>query len=340
MKKTGKAFYLLIAICLVVFIVVLSYAEAAPQKKAKLRLSCGLPITHFFTEAMEFFKKEVEAGTNGLVKVETYPGAELYKHKDVVRLLPSGGVEMGIVSASHLVGLNLVGNIGGYYFLLKNGDQWFKARDTVMPIVDKLYNKHNIKILVPLYYGEAAFGAKKLIKMPADAKGLRLRAPSRAHFDCFKAWGAVGASLAAGEVYDALGKGAIDGACTGWSSHGARAHYEVTKYFSGPTMFSTWYLMMNLDTWNGFPKDTQKIIAQAAEKTEQFTKKRVEAEDNKWITKIKESGATVHLFTPEELAAWTEATKPIFNKWLAECTKAGYGDEINKVLKALEIKGY
>ncbi len=340
MKKTGKVVYLLTAVYLVTFLVVLSHAEAAPQKNIKLRLSCGLPITHFFTDAMEVFKKDVEAGSNGLIKVETYPGGELYQHKDVVRLLPAGGLEMGIVSSSHLVGLNLVGNIGGYYFVLKTDEQWFKARDTVMPIVDTLYNRHNIRILVPLYYGDAAFGAKKMLRMPADAKGLKLRAPSRAHFDCFKAWGAVGASLAAGEVYDALGKGAIDGACTGWSSHGARAHYEVVKNFSGPTMFSTWFLMMNLDTWNGLPKDAQKIIAQAAAKTEKFTKDKVEEEDNMWIAKIRESGAAVHIFTPAESAAWTEATKPVYDKWVADSTKAGYGGEIIKVLKALGIEGY
>jgi TRAP-type C4-dicarboxylate transport system substrate-binding protein len=340
MKKTGKVVYLLTAVYLVTFVLVLGHAAAAPPKPIKLRLSCGLPITHFFTEAMQVFKREVETGTNGLVSVETYPGGELYKHMDVVRLLPMGGIEMGIVSSSHLVGVNLVGNIGGYYFMVQTDKQWFKARDTVMSIVDKLYNRSNIKIVVPLYYGEAAFGGNKLLRVPADAKGLKIRGPTKAHLECISAWGAVGSSLDAGEVYDALGKGAIDVVCTGWSSHGARAHYEVAKYFSGPTMFSTWFLMMNLDTWNGLPKDVQKIVAQAAEKTEKFTKDEVANDDKKWIAKIRESGASVHFFTPEELTAWAEATKPVYDKWVAESKKKGYGDEIIQVLRALSIKGY
>jgi TRAP-type C4-dicarboxylate transport system substrate-binding protein len=340
MKRTGKAFYILIAICLMGSPLALRYAQAAPQEKVKLRLTCGLPITHNFTKAMEIFKEGVETGTKGVVKIETYPGGELFKHMDAVRALPTGGVEMAIVSSSHLVGLNLVGNIGGYYFLVKNKEQWDKAKDKVMPIVDKLYNQKNIKIIVTLSYGDAAFGCNKMLRVPADAKGLKIRGPTKAHLDCIKAWGAVGVSLAAGEVYDALGKGTIDGVCTGWSSHGSRAHYEVVKNFSGPTMFSTWFLMMNLDTWKHLTGDTQKVISQAAEKAAKYTEDTVIKEDEKWQAKMKEGGASLHFFTAEELAEWTKATKPVYDKWLKECTEKGYGDDIIRVLRALKIEGY
>ena len=340
MKKTGKVVYLVISLCLAASLLVCSYGEAAPQNKVKLRFTCGLPITHFFTEVMNTFKQDVEAGTKGLVKVELYPGGELYKHKDVPRVLPTGGIEMAICHTSHLGGLHPIGKISGYYFLIKTGDQWFKGRDTVMPIMDKAYNKYKIKVLVPLYYGSAALGAKKMLRLPPDAKGLKIRGPSRAHLDTIKAWGAVGASLSAGEVYDALGKGAIDGVCTGWSSHAARAHYEVTKNFSGPTTFSIWLLLMHLDTWNNLSKDNKEIIAAAARKIEKYTKDVVAEKDKKYIAKLKEKGANVHFFTPEELSAWTKASKPAYDKWVAECIKVGYGDEIRKIMKGLEIAGY
>lgn len=340
MKKTGKAFYLLTAICLVASILILSYAEAAPQKQVKLRLTCGLPITHFFTDLMKTFKKDVETGTKGLVKVEIYPGGELYKHRDVPRVVPAGAIEMAICHTSHLGGLHPIGKISGYYFLVKTKNQWLKARDTVMPIMDKAYSKNKIKVLVPLYYGHAALGSKKMLRVPADAKGLRIRGPSRAHLETIKAWGAIGASLSAGEVYDALGKGAIDAVCTGWSSHAARAHYEVVKNFSGPATFSIWLLIMNSDTWNALSKDSQATVAAAARKFEKSTENAVVKKDQGYIAKLKKSGANVHFFTPEEFSAWTKASKPAYDKWVAECTKAGYKDEILKIMKALEVKGY
>lgn len=339
MKNAVKGVYLLISLCLVTSLVVWSYAEAASQKNVKLRLTCGLPITHFMTEAMKSFKQDVEAETKGLVKVELYPGGELYKHKDVARVLPTGAIEMALCHTSHLGGLHPIGKISGYYFLIKTADQWFKARDTVMPIIDKAYNKYKIKVLVPLYYGSTALGASKMLRVPADTKGLKIRGPSRAHLDTLEAWGAVGASLSAGEVYDALGKGAIDGVCTGWSSHATRAHYEVAKNFSGPATYSIWLLVMNLNTWNNLSEDNKETIAAAARDMEQYTRDVVEQKDEQYIAKLQEN-ANVHFFTPEELSAWTKASKPAYEKWVAECIKVGYGDEIRKIMKALEVEGY
>ena len=339
MKNARKVVYVLISLCLATSLVVCSNAEAASQKKLKLRLTCGLPITHFMTEAMKSFEQDIETATKGRVQVDLYPGGELYKHKDVARVLPTGAIEMAVCHTSHLGGLHPIGKISGYYFLIKTADQWFKARDTVMPIMDKAYNKYKIKVLVPLYYGSTALGAKKMLRVPADAKGLKIRGPSRAHLDTIKAWGAIGASLSAGEVYDALGKGAIDGVCTGWSSHATRAHYEVADYFSGPATYSIWPLIMNLNTWNNLAEDKKQIIATAARNMEQYTKDIVEKKDKQYIATLKEH-ANVHFFTPEELSAWTKASKPAYDKWVAECIKVGYEDEIRKIMKALEVEGY
>jgi TRAP-type C4-dicarboxylate transport system substrate-binding protein len=337
MKNARKVVYVLLFLCLLTFLVLFSYAEAASQEQVKLRLTCGLPITHFMTEAMKSFKQDLETKTEGLVKVELYPGGELYKHKDVARVLPTGAIEMAICHTGHLSGLHPVGKISGYYFLVKTDDQWSKARDIVMPMMDTAYNKYNIKVLVPLYYGHTALGANKLLREPADIKGLKIRGPTRAHLDCIKAWGATGASLSAGEVYDALGKGAIDGVCTGWSSHATRAHYEVAKYFSGPATYSIWPLIMNLNTWNNLSKDHKEIVAAAARRMEQYTKDMVGQKDKQYIATLEEH-ANVHFFTPEELSKWTAATKPAYDTWVAECVKIGYEDEIGKIMKALEVE--
>lgn len=339
MKRGSKIVYILISLCLVTYLSGWSHSEAASQKNIKIRLTCGLPITHFMTEAMKKFKQDVETESKGLVKVEIYPGGELYKHKDVPRVLPTGAIESAICHTSHLGGLHPIGKISGYYFLVKTADQWHKARDTVIPLLDEAYKKYQIKVLAPLYYGGSAFGANKMIRKPADVKGMKLRGPTRAHLETIEAWGAVGASLSAGEVYDAIGKGAIDGVCTGWSSHVTRAHYEVTQNFSGPATYSIWLLVMNLNFWNKLSDNNKEIVVAAARDIEQYTKEMVGQKDAKYIAKLREK-ANVHVFTPEELSSWTKASKPAFENWVAECIKAGYENEINKIMKVLEIKGY
>lgn len=292
------------------------------------------------TDVMKVFKKEVEERTGGVVKVELYPGGELYKHADIPRVIPSGAIEMAIPQIAHLAGLNPLGNVTGYHFLIKTAEQWYKAKDTVIPIFDKAYNEYNIKFIVPTYFGGTALASKTPIRVPADVIGLSIRGPTRAHQDCFAAWGAVGASLPAGETYDALAKGALDATSGGWGSCTGRAYYEVVDYFSGPNSFSVWAIVMNLDTWNALTKDTQKLIVEAGEAAEKFNAEMTATQDAKNIAKLREEGATVHIYTPEEADVWTAATKPAFDKWVVDCDKAGYKDEAIKILRALEIKGY
>ena len=122
-------------------------------------------------------------------------------------------------------------------------------------------------------------------------KKLRIRGPTRAHLDVIEAWGAVPTAMGAGEVYDAVSRGALDGVCTGWSSHYKRAFYEVCKYFYGPMSESIWILAMNLDRWNGLTKDDQKILVDASKEFKEFTRVNSVDDDNKCIAQMRKAGA-------------------------------------------------
>jgi len=52
-------------------------------------------------------------------------------------------------------------------------------------------------------------GKNKLIRVPADMKGLKIRAPAPTMLTAITMWGGIPTSLDAPDVYDALSKGAI-----------------------------------------------------------------------------------------------------------------------------------
>jgi len=310
------------------------------SKPTTLRLVCGLPVTHPVTKAMRFFKQRVEAETNGEVKISLYPGGELYSHKDAPRVIPSGAVEMAICYPGHLGGLNPLAYFAAMYFAIPTLDAWEKSAEPILSIWDKSFNKNNIKIIAPIYYGASAFASrKKLIRTPEDLRGLRMRGPTKAHIMCIRAWGAVGVSLAAAEVYDALAKGSIDGCVTGWSTFYTRGLYQAANYFSGPTYQSIWLLVMNLRTWNTLTEEQQKIISAAGNEMWEFTKNAGLKFDTEAIQQLKQKG-TVHIFSSEEIRKWMAATKPAYDEMLKKCKKAGYEEDALKMLRVLQVPGY
>lgn len=316
-------------------------APAAAPKATKLRLTFGMPTTHHLSRVAEGFKKDVEANTQGVVKVELYLGGELFKHSDVPRVLPVGGIEMAICEGGHLGSLNPITEAFGNSFMITSAAEFAKVRDTVVSIFDKELNKSNIKVLTSLDYGRGSLcGKSKFIKVPEDVKGLKIRAPTASYLRSVKQWGGVPVTLAAEEVYDALARNAIDGTLIGWSTYGSRGFYEVAKYYSGDANSTPWFLVMNLDTWKEFDSGTQKIVMDAARKGEAASITLAREDDEKWKKMILDKGGQIHVFTPEELVQWKTATRPVYDTWVEICEKKGIGDKALTILKAIGIPGY
>jgi len=202
-------------------------------------------------------------------------------------------------------------------------------------------NTKKIQILSIFDYGENAFcGKTKLLTAPADFKGLKIRTPAPSRNECVTAWGGTPGSIAADDVYDALGKGSIDGSISGWSTYGPRNYYEVAKYYTGPAWVASWFFMINLDTWNSLPKDAQQVVGQAAKNGEKKSIELITADDQKWVDVIKKSGATVQPLTADQLAQFRTSLEGLQKQWLDKMTQAGVGAQTTALYKAVGLPGY
>jgi len=237
-------------------------------------------------------------------------------------------------------GLTPIGSAFTHPFSVTTTEEYAMARDTLVAIFDEELNKNNVKALVPLDYGRGAFSCRlKTILSPADIEGLKIRAPTSAYLAAIDLWGGEPVTLAAAEVYDAIGKGAIDGALVGWSTFGSRAYYEVAKYYSGHTSSSSWWILMNLDSWKELGGYQDAIMASAL-KAEAASHPLGLAGDKKWQQMILDAGGTIHIFTPEELQVWKTATKPVYDEWIVICEDAGVGEEAIQIMRAAGIPGF
>lgn len=321
--------FIILGICLL-------WANPSPaQEPIKLRYFTGMTAAHYYCSKMiPSFTKEVEKRTKGRVKFEFYPGKELYGYLGGIDAAVAGTVEMGLTSIGHWGGYNKVFLCTDFFLLLEDNDHWFRARDAIHPILSALYEKQNVKVLHYAAYSEGVIGSRKPIKNLRDMKGMKIRAPVPGALNSIKGWGAVPTRIAAAEMYDALSKGAIDAIVTGWGSHYARKLYEVEDYFVGPIWQTIWVAFMNLKKWNSLPKDIQKVMREVSKETEPLSLQLTKSSDEMYKAKLREVGRTIKILTPEEKKLWGKPLKPVYDKWIEQCAKAGYGREARQIMEA------
>ena len=333
---TSTARILGIALAAAILLVPLGAGNSLAADTVTLRFFTGMTPSHYFSaQLMPFFAEEVEKRTQGKVKVELYPGGQLFGYRDGIDAATMGAVEMGLTAAGHWGGHNPVLKFSDYFLFIEDMDHWFRARDDVHPVLDSVFAKKNIKVLFYSAYGGNGICGKKPIETMDDIKGLKVRAPVPGALTCLKTWGATPAKIAAAEVYDAMGKGAIDACVSSWGSMYSRKYYEVSDQFFGPIWWTVWVNFINLGTWNSLSPDVQKVILEVGRETEERSLAIMKEFDEKSLAKLKEVG-TLKVLTPEEKKAWGAPLRAAYEGWVKECDDAGFGDEARKIMEALD----
>ncbi|MFC1870133.1 TRAP transporter substrate-binding protein [Chloroflexota bacterium] len=310
-------------------------APAPAPEPIKMRYSGGLPPTHHMSVDQKWFVDEVTKRTGGLVTVDAYIGAELYKHTECVDAVSAGAIELGFASLGNWSGRNPVLGFYNYFLLFPSRDQFERSKDKIAPLLSPLYEEQNVKFLHWFAYGDMGYIGTKPVVNPEDIKGLVIRGMNQATLAALEELGAVPAAISAAEVYDALSKGAIDGALSGWSSFNSRKFYEVTDYCSGPFFTSPWQAFMNLDTWNKLTPDIQKTVMEVAKETEARSFEHGRDYD-KTCLELLEKEVTLTILSKEQEAAWLEFVSPTWDAWLADCDKAGYGSQARELMKIID----
>ncbi len=297
--------------------------SAQESKEAKgqllLRLSYPVPSTSIDGVAYEFFAKTVEQDSKGRMKIRTYPAASLVSDVEILDTVIKGNVDIGhfmIAFITPAIKEMTPFEIPGAYI----GTQKTKDSEAIESIVDKIFAKYGVKYLSALPVGTISFAAnkkvKKVIRMPADLKGLKVRSPGKWGGEAIKIWGGSPVTIPLGDIPIALSLGTVDVAFTSWNVIGPLKIYEPAPYVTITDMEggAIGGLIMNLNIWNKLNKEQQDVLVSAAAKwhdkrIELGTEFRKKLEDD-----VKKAGGEVHYSTKEEIAAFKKATGPLIEE--------------------------
>lgn len=294
--------------------IIFGAAQLANAQEYTLRLSTVISQSDPLFKGYERFAEAVNKRSDGAIKVEVFPDAQLGQDEDVMEQALLGadvafntdagrlGVrvpEMGIILAPYLFDDPLQAKKLYESDLYKG---WAK----------KLEEEHDLVVLALNYYvGARHFLTKKPIKTPSDLNGLKVRTPGAPVWqETIRALGATPVALPWIETYSALQQGVVDGAEAQHPGSFGSKLYEVAPHISktghimlmnGPVVGANWF--------NGLPEELQTILIEEALSAGEWTTKAVLESESEFEAKMVEGGATV---TEPDVAAFRDAANSAY----------------------------
>lgn len=288
---------------------------------------------------MEHWKGEVEARTNGKVKVATFPGGTLLKSKNMLRGIIEGQADIGCLSMSYQPGV----------FPLTTAVEMpvgFTSSRVGSMVLYDLFAKYQpaefseVKVLAMFTTPPSDVMSRVPVKTLADLKGLELRA-SGTPAKYMEALGAAPVSMPMPETPDALQKNLVKGLFSSLEVMLDMKFAELCKHVTvvnGPVYVFT--VIMNKQKYDSLPEDVKQLFDAMAPEQSDWTGAYWDqhvAEAIDWSKN--EQGVQVYDLTPEEMDQIAVETTGLTDAWKAQATEAGLpADQIYQDVLDLKAK--
>ena len=216
------------------------------------------------------FKSEVEANSNGQIKVELYPNGVLGKEAETMVQVKAGVVQSFISSSGGMAQFYPLIDVTNMPFAFSSYNVGYKVYDGPFgkDLAADIEKKAGFKVLG---FGEsggffAITNGKRPIKSPADMKGIKLRTMALPlHQAIVKALGASPTTIAWAEVYTSLQTGVVDGQMNPISIIAMAKFQEVQKYITLTNhLYAPYIWVMNPKFYAGLSADLQNVVDDAA----------------------------------------------------------------------------
>ena len=156
------------------------------------------------------------------------------------------------------------------------------------------------------------------VRTPDDLKGLKIRVSGAAAAAVIEALGATPVQMPAGEIYNALQTGLIDGVVTGASAIGDFKLDEVANSYTigAPLGRISFYLVMNAARYEGLPAGEKEALDKIKGRPlSQFAEEGWNARAEEVLAQIQATGDnTVYFLSEDEKKPFADLTLPVTQK--------------------------
>jgi TRAP-type C4-dicarboxylate transport system substrate-binding protein len=319
-----------IALCVCVSLVI-AFPIVASAKTITLTLTdqnsdVGWGPVH----ALQPWVKQVEAATNGRVKINIYPSQTLSKGKDNWNAVKNGIADIGWCFHGYWPGMTSLADVISLPALpftsAEKGSEVLWKLYKKFPSIQKQFQDNHV-LLLYTSNPYILITTKKQVKDLEDLKGLKIRMTGGPPTEQMKALGGVPMMIPMPGNYIALQKGVTDGMGAPWEAILGFRLYEVVKYYTEVPFPAVYFsIAFNKNKWNSLPRDIQDaIMSVSGLKGSKFWGRNFfdTAKDGVF----QKTGVEINFYslTPEERARWLKiGGKPIWNQWVKSMKGKGH----------------
>lgn len=316
-----------------VFLFVGAVSQPAAAAEYEWRMAMPWPVPAQDKIHDEFIQN-VKEFTGGKVEITYYPDGQLGTHDEIFHSVQDGSVEIGYFAPY----VNLVpgGVLNWMPWTVSNWEEAAIAFDReggiLWKVMEEAYNEVGMSMLYQASYGPYGLGNNvRPLKSPADLKNLKLRVSSslglvRMLQNMGEGTGMTLQTIPWADLYDALGKGVVDGCWSMWPSLIELRHAEVLKYYSDLNF--AWdmnNIVINKDLWDSVPDDVKQGVIKAAQIAQEALFENQQKLEKEFIAKLEAmEDFEIYFLSDEERevfreasnmpAIWDELCKPWLDK--------------------------
>lgn len=271
-------------------------------------------------EAFEWWIDEVEARTDGRVKVEPFYSEALLAGADTLQGLQDGRTDLATVGGSFSPE-NFLSQVVAVPFVTTNAEAQMRAFNDLYAENEDFRNEWESKNAHVLMFPPNTpniIGTKKMIDSLDDLKGLQIRA-SGFISNALNAIGANAIALPSPEIYESVERGVIDG------YSGFTFDYvvdfklnEVAPFItnSGLGNYVVAPIVIRQDLWDEMPEDIQQVLTEVSnEYMDEVTTRLIDLETS-ICDEVLDGGGTVSIMPEAEVDKWKEAIgTDIYDLW-------------------------
>lgn len=344
MLKNQKFVFICVLIAVSVFFGSATVLMAANEATKTIRFTSHIaPSWYGIKHAFEPYAKMIEQDSGGRLKVKFFLGGVLHGPKDGFKAASTDITDLTNAYPSYVPGVFHLTDVDGIPFLFPNAYVASLVMEELYPkYFKKEYEAMGVYLMAyPMTSNYQLMTRNKPVRSLEDLKGMKIRSAGDTTNAILKALGAVPVVLPYAQIYSALDKGLVDGALTSIGDIGTHRHYEVAKYITiiDITAVGVAYCM-NKKTYNGLPKDLQKVVYNNNRKFAQLLSGQYETAAKSSLKLMEANKMEVITLTPKEYNRWKEAVAFIENDFVEKNEAAGRpARQMMKDLKLL-VKKY
>jgi tripartite ATP-independent transporter DctP family solute receptor len=305
------------AICAAALATLTFGLSAADAEAMEIKFGIGIPEGDYPEyNALVRFKEYVEFKTNGEISVRLFPNNQLGGEREMIEMVQQGSLELSFPADGAMAGFYAPMQVWSIPYLFESAPLAWRVleSDFAKDMRDDILEQTGIRALAFSQNGFRSFtnNVRPIIN-PEDMAGLKIRTmESPVYMELVGALGATAVPISGAEVVMALRQGVVDGQENPPAVVYGGGHSEVQDYYTLNEHTFGLHVIIANDDWFGSLEPGHQQVIQDAAYLMAWTENLQKTEGDWRFSRMleEELGMQVHVSTPEEKAAFREATQP------------------------------